>query len=267
MNAVAEKWALITGASGGIGLELAELLAADGWSLVLVARGADKLSGASDRLSQKYGIRTRVEAVDLVREEGARSLYKALCEAKIYPEYLINNAGVGNYGRFAESDLQKDLDLIRLNVTALTLLTKLFLKDMISRKSGRILNIASTAAYMPGPYMASYYASKAYVLSFSEALAEELRGSGVTVTAACPGPTRTGFHTASDLVGARTFSGPLVMDAGQVARIAYDAMKRGRRVVVTGWINCLMVAGARFSPRNWTATVVRYLQEKVKTHS
>ena len=206
----------------------------------------------------------RVEVTDLSREESARGLYDQLRRDGIQIEYLVNNAGVGNYGLFWESDLEKDLGLIRLNISALTALTKLFVKDMIVRKSGRVMNVASTAAYMAGPYMATYYASKAYVLSFSEAVAEELSGTGVTVTVVCPGPTHTGFHAAADIGGSRLFAGPLVMEASAVARIAYEGFMQGKRVVVTGWSNRIMVAASRLSPRRWATRVVRYLQEKIK---
>ncbi|MCG3175296.1 MAG: hypothetical protein MOGMAGMI_00222 [Candidatus Omnitrophica bacterium] len=264
MNAPAVKWALITGASGGIGLELAEKFAAAGNGLVLVARRADKLEADAARLRQGHGVPVRVLSADLSADSAAPRLYEAVRAQGIEIEYLVNNAGVGNYGRFGESDLNKDLALLRLNIESLTALTKLFLKDMIVRKSGRVMNVASTAAYMPGPYMATYYASKAYVLSFSEAIAEELSGSGVTVTVVCPGPTMTGFHAAANMGGSRLFSGPFIMTAADVARIAYDGLMSGRRVVITGWTNRLMVLSSRLAPRRWATRAVRYLQEKIK---
>lgn len=264
MSTPSGKWALITGASGGIGLELASIYASEGHSVVLAARSADKLTAYAAELRQRYGVQTRVEVTDLSREDSPRALYETLKKSGVEIEYLINNAGVGNYGLFWRSDLDKDLALVRLNISALTALTKLFVKDMIVRKSGRVMNVASTAAYMAGPYMATYYASKAYVLSFSEALAEELRGTGVTVTVVCPGPTHTGFHAAADIGGSRLFSGPLVMEASAVARIAYAGCMRGKRVVVTGWSNSIMVFASRLSPRSWATRVVRYLQEKIK---
>src|SRR6201986_3308991 len=183
--------ALITGASGGIGLELARLFAADGHDLVLVARSAGKLSSLAEELAGRHNVGVRVIPADLAGAEAPGDIFDELRRDGVSVDALVNNAGVGSYGLFAETDLRTELDLLQINVVALTHLTKLFLPAMIARRRGYVMNVASTAAFQPGPLMAVYYASKAYVLSLSEALAAELKRTGVRVTALCPGPTNT----------------------------------------------------------------------------
>jgi short-subunit dehydrogenase len=176
-------------------------------------------------------------------------------------DVLVNNAGFGLNGRFAETDLDRELAMIQVNIAALTHLTKLFLKPMVERGRGRILNVASTAAFQPGPLMAVYYASKAYVLSFSEAIAEELGGTGVTVTALCPGPTATGFAEAAEMTNSRLFKLKKPMTSMDVAKAGYRAMQRGKRIVVTGAMNKLLAQSVRISPRALVTKVTRTLQE------
>src|SRR5206468_12638550 len=176
-------------------------------------------------------------------------------------EVLVNNAGFGLGGEFAETEVTRELEMIQVNIAALTHLTKLFLPAMIRRRSGRILNVASTAAFQPGPLMAVYYATKAYVLSFSEAIADELRDSGVTVTALCPGPTDTGFAVAARLESSRLFNMAKPMSSAAVARVGYEAMKRGKRVVIPGMRNKLLAQSIRVTPRRMVTTFVRKLQE------
>ena len=194
---VREQTALVTGASSGIGEELAKLAAADGCNLVLVARRQERLDALARDLSVAHGVSARVITADLANRAAPRRIAEELTKGRLTIDILVNNAGLGIYGPFWERELGKELEVVQVNVVALTELTGLLLPGMISRKRGRILNVASTAAFQPGPWMAVYYATKAYVLSFSEAIAEELKGTGVTVTALCPGPTITEFQGAA----------------------------------------------------------------------
>lgn len=252
--------ALVTGASGGIGLELARLFAADGRDLVLVARSRDKLSTLADELSAKHGVTARVVARDLARPEAPLEIFDELKGAGVEVESLVNNAGFGSYGLFAETDARAELEMLQVNVVALTHLTKLFLPGMIARRRGRVMQVASTAAFQPGPLMAVYYASKAYVLSFSEALSNECEGTGVTVTALCPGPTETGFVAAAGMEKSKLFEAN-VMDARTVAEVGYRGMLGGRRVVIPGFKNSVMARAVGFFPRGLVAKVVRRVQE------
>ena len=254
-----KRTAVITGASSGIGHDLAQLFAQDDYDLVLVARSEERLRAIAQALHGRYGINAQVVVADLAKPNAAQEVFDAI-DADV--DVLVNNAGYGLGGPFAETDLRKELDMIQVNIVALTQLTKLFLAPMIARKSGRILNVASTAAFQPGPLMAVYYATKAYVLSFSEAIAEELSGSGVTVTALCPGPTETGFAAAAEVSNARLFNVAKPMASMQVARIGYQAMNRGRRVVVAGMKNKLLAQSVRISPRRVVTKVTRALQER-----
>src|SRR6185436_6905763 len=203
--------ALVTGASSGIGADLARELAQGGHDLVLVARGEDKLKALAAELEKAHSIRARVISADLAQPDAAVQLVKQLGGTPI--DVLINNAGYALYGRFAETDAADELRMIQVNIVALTQLAKLLLPGMLARKKGRILNVASTAAFQPGPLMAVYYATKAYVLSFSEALANELQGTGVGVTALCPGPTRTGFQKRAEIERTHLVTGNLIMSA------------------------------------------------------
>ncbi|HEX9128242.1 MAG TPA: SDR family oxidoreductase, partial [Gemmatimonadaceae bacterium] len=205
-NGTQHQTALVTGGSGGIGLEIAKVLARGGFDLVLVARKRDTLEAAAGQIEGKFDVRVQVFAADLRRTDAPQSIFDFLHNENIPIEVLVNNAGFGLGGEFADTKIQRELEMIQVNIAALTHLTKLFLPPMIKRKSGRLLNVASTAAFQPGPGMAVYYATKAYVLSFSEALAEELRHSGVTVTALCPGPTRTEFAATADVGNSRLFA-------------------------------------------------------------
>ncbi|HEX6964176.1 MAG TPA: SDR family oxidoreductase [Gemmatimonadaceae bacterium] len=247
--------ALITGASGGIGYELAVLFARDGFDLVLVARSVPKLETLARELSTAYGTRALVLAADLSRREAPEEIVRRLAELGITIDILVNNAGVGLAGPFADTDPAAELAMLQLNVGALVSLTKLLLPGMIEGGRGRILNVASTAAFVPGPYMAGYYASKAYILSFSEALAHELDGTGVTVTTLAPGPTRTGFQAAAHMQTSRLFRVANVMRAADVARVGYRGLMAGKRLVVPGLFNKLLAAGARFVPRSVTAAM------------
>jgi short-subunit dehydrogenase len=257
----AKMTALVTGASGGIGEELARLFAADGHSLVLVARSADKLARLAEELETKHGVSARVVAADLARPESPGEIFEELRGAGVSVDALVNNAGFGSYGLFAETDLRQELGMLQVNVVALTHLTKLFLPAMLARRRGYVMNVASTAAFQPGPLMAVYYASKAYVLSFSEALSNECGGTGVRVSALCPGPTETGFVAAAGMGDSKLFD-RAVMDARTVAEDGYRGLLAGKAVVIPGLRNNLLARSIGFFPRGLVTKVVRGIQEK-----
>jgi len=256
------KTALITGASGGIGYELALLLARDGFDCILVARSRDKLDELAARLESEFRVKTLVVARDLSKPTAVDEIYEEVSAASMSIDVLVNNAGFPVYGRFVDTDWQTELDMLQVNVVALTALTKLFVRGMVERRNGRILNLASTAAFVPGPLMAVYYASKAYVLSFSQALANELQGTGVTVTALAPGPTRTGFQKRGVMEDSRLVRGQIA-DAKSVAAAGYRGMMRGKTIVIPGFSNKLIPWVARVSPRGAVTRVVRRMQERV----
>jgi short-subunit dehydrogenase len=256
------KLALVTGASSGIGADLARELAAGGYDLVLVARGEDKLRTLGDELQKTHGITAHVVSADLARPDAAAAVVAELAARKLEVEVLINNAGYALYGPFAEIDAADELRMIQVNVVTLTQLTKLLLPQMLARKSGRVLNVASTAAFQPGPLMAVYYATKAYVLSLSEALANEVAGTGVTVTALCPGPTRTGFQARAKMQESKLVRDKEIMSSAEVARIGYRALMKGKTVVIPGASNKMLAQAVRFLPRNTVTKMVRSAQER-----
>jgi short-subunit dehydrogenase len=253
--------ALITGASSGIGLELSRLFAADGHRLVLVARDRGRLESLAGELRSRFGVESLILPRDLADPGAPASIFEELARAGVTVEVLVNNAGCGLLGRFWEGDPARELAMIQVNVAALTHLTRLALPSMVARREGKVLNVASTAAFQPGPLMAVYYATKAYVLSFSEALSKELSGRGVTVTALCPGPTETGFQKAAGMERSRLFRRGLVMDAAAVARAGYRGLLRGKRVVVPGFKNRCMAQAASWAPRPLVLWVSKRLQE------
>lgn len=256
-----KQTALVTGASSGIGLDLAREMARHGCDLVLVARSEGKLQELAVELEKRNDITAHVIACDLARPNAAAQLVDQLKQRAIDVDVLVNNAGYGLAGAFVETDLTREIDMIQVNVVALTQLTKLLLPPMVARKRGRILNVASTAAFQPGPLMAVYYATKAYVLSFTEAIADELRDSGVTVTALCPGPTATGFADVANMTRSRLFTMMRPMSAARVARAGYRGLMSGRRLVIPGAKNKLLVQSLRVSPRRAVTTLVRKFQE------
>lgn len=254
--------ALITGASGGIGLELARRFAARAHDLVLVARSEERLAARAAELAAAHGVQAHVVATDLARPGAGRALHEEVGRRGLRVDRLVNNAGFGTFGAFLELDLGLELQQIGLNVVTLTELCKLFGRDLAARGEGGILNVASTAAFQAGPRMAVYYASKAYVLHFSEALAEELAGAGVQVTALCPGPTRTGFHDRARMQRARLLRRErLVMDAAEVAEEGVRRHLAGDVVVVPGLANRVGVVLARLAPRRLVRRAVRDLNE------
>jgi short-subunit dehydrogenase len=265
MPAPDRKTALITGASFGIGLELARIFAREGYNLVLVARSADKLRQLASELEKAHATRSLILAVDLTEPGAPAYVLDQTARADIQVNVLVNNAGFGQYGMFAENDLEECLRQIQLNVTTLTHLTRLYLPAMIERaktklETGRILNVASTAAFQPGPLMAVYFATKAYVLHFSEALANELDGSGITVTCLCPGATATEFHKRANATGMNLLKFG-AMDTHTVAEDGYRALMSGKPVVISGFKNWLLAQSVRFSPRRLVTAIARKTQE------
>jgi short-subunit dehydrogenase len=263
------RTALITGGSGGIGAELARLFARDGWDLVLVARSREGLEKVGQELAQKHGIASHVIPADLADPAAPQAIFDAVQALGVQVDALVNNAGFGLMGSFvdtggeAPTELARELEMLQVNVVALTHLSKLFLPAMVKRGRGYLLNVASTAAFQPGPLMAVYYASKAYVLSFSEALSVELAGTGVTATVLCPGATRTEFQAAANMEDSRLFRGGHVMTAAEVAEQGYNAMRAGKSSVITGAMNRVMAAGTRFLPRRVTARLAKMAQARV----
>jgi len=242
------KTALITGASAGLGLEYAKLFAADGHDLVLVARRRDRLEALAEQLQEAHGARAHIIVADLAAPDGTRRIVEELDRLGVEIEFLVNNAGFGTSGFFAELDIHRELAMIQVNIVALVTLTRALLPKMVARRSGRILNVGSTAGFQPGPFMAAYYASKAFVNSFTEALWFELRGTGVTATATCPGATATEFSAVAGNGRSRLFRMGAA-SAARVAREGYRAMMSGKPIVVHGMRNKVGVQLLRLSPR------------------
>src|SRR5580698_5567400 len=256
--------ALITGGSNGIGRELAKLFAKDHHNLVLVARGGGKLTRVADELQRQFGVSAKAVPLDLTASPAPQFLFDQLQREGIAIDFLVNNAGYGVFGEFAKIQLEQDLGQIQLNIAALTHLTKLFLGPMMERRSGKILNVASTAGFQPGPLMAVYYATKAYVISFSEALANELKGTGVTVTCLCPGATDTGFQGRAGTEKTILFKKLRPMDAKTVARDGYRGLMAGKTLVISGFRNWLIAESLRVSPRKLVTAVSRKLLDKAE---
>ncbi|MFZ0539251.1 MAG: SDR family oxidoreductase [Candidatus Sulfotelmatobacter sp.] len=256
--------ALITGASGGIGYELAKLFAKDHYNLVLVARSSDKLNQVASQLRQQFGLNVEAMALDLAEDQSVKMLFEHLKGEKLEVDVLVNNAGFGGFGEFAEMPEEEVLGQVQLNVVALTHLTRLFLPAMIERRQGKIMNVASTAAFQPGPLMAVYYATKAYVLSFSEALANEVAGTGVVVSCFCPGATDTGFQKRAGMEDSRLFKRIGAMNVEAVARDGYRGLMAGKTLVISGTRNWLVAESVRFAPRKWVTAISRWVAEKVE---
>jgi short-subunit dehydrogenase len=256
--------ALITGASTGIGYELAKLFARDKYHLVLVARSGPKLALVAGELRQQHGVTVKTIPLDLGLPQASQNLFEETQRAGIHVDVLVNNAGYGQSGQFVDIPPEEDYGQIQLNVTALTLLTKLYLGPMLVRRAGKIMNVASTAAFQPGPLMAVYYATKAYVLSFSEAIADELRNSGVSVTCFCPGATLTEFQKRAQTENSRLFKQLAPMDARTVAKDGYRALMAGKTVAISGFKNWLVAESVRFAPRKLVTAISRWVAEKVE---
>jgi uncharacterized protein len=256
------RTALVTGASAGIGKELAKLFAQDRYDLVLVARNESRLSAFADELQRNLGVKAKAFPLDLANSEAPQFLFDQLQREGTEVDVLVNNAGFGRLGLFSDMPYEESAGQIQLNITALTHLTRLFLGPMVARKSGRILNVASTAGFQPGPLMAVYYATKAYVISFSEALANEMQGSGVTVTCLCPGATDTEFQTRAGTEQTTLFRRTRPMDAATVAREGYRVLMKGQPLVIAGFRNRLLAQSLRISPRRVVTAVSRKFLEQ-----
>lgn len=256
------KTVLITGASGGIGHELAKLFAKDGHNLVLVARTASKLAQVCDELQRQFSISAKPITLDLGTPSAPQLLFDQLQREGIAIDILVNNAGYAKYGEFANIPLEESLGQIQLNIATLTALTKLFVPPMVQRHSGKVMNVASTAGFQPGPLMAVYYATKAYVISFSEALANELKGSGVTVTCFCPGATDTGFQHRAENAESRLFKKLRPMDVKKVARDGYRGLMKDKTLVISGLRNWFVAESVRIAPRKVATAISRWVSEE-----
>lgn len=256
---------LITGATSGIGYELCRRFAANGHNLVIVARDARRLAEIGAQFEESYGISAMGIAADLAEPGAPRQIFDDLQRRNIPVNILVNNAGFNEYGPFADTSLQRELEMIQLHIAAITSLTKLFLPAMLQRRHGGILNVGSTGSFAPVPLNAVYCATKAYILNFTEALAGELRGSGIKVTALCPGATATEFAARANMEGTRIFQGRL-MDAAAVAAAGYEALQENRGVVIPGIMNQATVTSIRFAPRRLVAMVGRWMLEQKPGH-
>ncbi|MFK4302493.1 MULTISPECIES: SDR family oxidoreductase [unclassified Paenibacillus] len=256
------KTVLITGVSGGIGKELADRFAKDGYDLVLVARSESKLVELGKEYKKKYDTRATVIAKDVASHGVPEEIFAELKEKGIVVDYLVNNAGFGLFGTFLETKLEEETNMIDVNIKALTIMTKLFVPDMVKRGEGGVMNVASLVAFFPGPMMSVYYATKAYVLSFTEALENELNGTGVTVTALCPGLTSTGFVDRSGMGASKLFQNGAIMEAGQVAEEGYRGFLRGKTFIMPGARNRLMKFIPRLLPRKLVTRMVRFTQNR-----
>lgn len=259
---MSKTYALVTGASSGIGLELAKVLAAQGYNLILSARSTAKLEALAHEI-RSLGVGCEVVSADLSTADGAQKLFQSCREKNLDIEILVNNAGLGGYGNFHERDLSEELNMIQVNVISLTVLSNLFVKEMVKKGRGKILNVASTAAFQPGPLMAVYFATKAFVLSLSEAMAEELKGTGVTVTALCPGATQSGFASTANMTESGLFKGRKLPTSREVAEAGVQALLKGQRVFVHGVLNKLLVESVRVTPRNLITKIVKKIQKPV----
>lgn len=252
-------YCLITGASSGIGLELAHLFAKDRINLILVARSTDKLTALSSTITSKYPVIVYTITKDLSQPDSADQLFQQLKEKNISVSYLVNNAGFGDYGPFLTTSPDKEEQMLQLNIVTLYKLCKLFAPEMAKNGKGRILNISSVAAFMPGPYMAVYFASKAFVLSLSEALSFELKTHNLSVTTLCPGPTETGFAATANAQDTKSFQMFPLATGKKVAQFAYRGMMKGRRTIVYGFSNRLLVFICRLMPRRivlWLSGII-----------
>lgn len=260
-----QKTALITGAASGIGYQLAYIFARNNYNLVLVDKQEQKLTEIAENFTQQFSIFVKTFAKDLSVPTSPEEIFTELQQASIKVDVLVNNAGFGTYGVFAETDLDTELKMLQVNIVSLTYLTKLFLKDMVEQGYGKILNVASAAAFQPGPLMAVYFATKAYVLSFSEAIASELEGTGITVTALCPGPTASEFQQTAAMSDSKIASVNRMMDTETVAKIGYRSLMANKTVVVPGVRNKILTESVRFTPRNLVTKVVKRMHELKKS--
>jgi len=252
---------LITGATGGIGRELAVVFAHHGYNLCITARNPQVLRSQSEDLQRTYQVRCTWQACDLSRPSAAETIFNHLQEQHLQIDILVNNAGFGNWGKFDQTELGTELEEIQLNIIAVVKLTKLFLPVMMKRRSGKILNVASTAGFVPGPYMSIYYATKAFVLSFSEALREEVKGTGVTISVLCPGETKTNFQKRASIEETNLTLKGFVMNPEIVARKAFDGLMKNKPVIIPGTRNKFLIFSTRILPRAIIRQIVRWFNK------
>jgi uncharacterized protein len=253
------RYALITGATEGIGYELAKLFAGDGYNLIIVARTEQNLQQRATELSQ-YGVTVVPIAKDLFQPDAPFELYDEVRAKGLTVDVLVNDAGQGQFGLFSESDIRRQLEIIQLNVASLTTLTHLFLKDMVARNEGKILQLASIASELPGPWQAVYHGTKAYVLSFTEALIRELKDSAVSMTALQPGATDTDFFNKAEMLESKIMDTKL-SDPVKVARDGYEALMKGDDKIVSGFKNKVMVASSNIMPDTMVAAQMDKMQQ------
>ena len=259
---MSRKVALITGASAGLGEQFAQRFARDGHDVILVARTASRLEALASKLEQEHKVKAHVLAADLARPEEPQRIFDEVRSRQLEVEFLVNNAGFGSNGPFLDQDMAREAEMVEVNCTALLKLTHLFARPMRERRSGRILNVASTAGFQPGPFMATYYATKAFVISFTEALAHELKGTGVTVTCHCPGATHTEFAARAGNDKTRLFQrSGVIAQAPEVAEDAYAAMMKGRVLAIHGALNWFGAAMVRFAPRAMVRSIAANLNQ------
>lgn len=256
------KTALITGASAGIGYELSKIFAKNSYDLVLVSRNKERLEVIAEEMEDHHGIAAKVIPKDLSKSLTPQELYDDIVNDGIQIDVLVNNAGFGLNGNFTEFSADKHAELIQVNVSSLTLLCNLFGTDMVKRRSGSILNVASTAAFQAGPLMSTYYASKAYVLSLSEALNNELARYGVNVSVLCPGPTYTEFADRAEMSSAKIINVPWIMQAAEVAQVGFIGLTKGKKIIIPGLMNKLLAFNVRFTPRSVLVMITRFLNQK-----
>ena len=256
------KTVLITGASAGIGYELSKIFAQNGYNLVLVSRNKQRLEVIAKEMENQHDIQAKVIPKDLSKSSAPQELYDDIVSDGIDIDVLVNNAGFGINGKFTDFNADKHLELIQVNITSLTLLCNLFGTDMVKRRSGSILNVASTAAFQAGPLMSTYYASKAYVLLLSEALNKELSQDGVNVSVLCPGPTHTEFADRAEMSSAKIANVPWIMKAAEVAEIGFSGLMKGQKIIIPGLMNKLIAFSVRLTPRSVLVLITRSLNQK-----
>jgi short-subunit dehydrogenase len=257
-----KKTVLITGASTGIGYELSKVFSRNGYNLVLVSRNSQRLEVVAKEMEKQHDIQAKVIPKDLSKSPAPQELYNDVVANGIDIDVLVNNAGFGINEKFTDVSADKHMELIQLNITSLTVLCKLFGADMVKRRSGSILNIASTAAFQAGPLMSTYYASKAYVLLLSEALSNELAQDGVNVTVLCPGPTHTEFGVRADMNSAKILNVPWIMSAAEVAEIGFSGLMKGKKIIIPGLMNKIIAFSTRLTPRSVLVLITRSLNQK-----
>ena len=256
-----DRTVLITGASVGIGYELSKIFAKNGYNLVLVSRTKQKLEAIAEELESKHGIQAKVIPKDLSKSIAPQELYDEIASDGIEITVLVNNAGFGLHGKFVDLSIDKQMDLIQLNITSLTMLSKLFGADMVRRRSGRVLNVASTGAFQAGPFMSTYYASKAYVLLFSEGIRNELAQDGVDVSVLCPGPTHTEFGDRAEMNHTKILKVPWVMTAAKVAEAGFSGLMNRKKIIIPGVMNKILAFSTRLTPRSLLVLILRYLNQ------